>query len=321
MQLLRDRQDRLPDDVAVVSTIGVFDGVHVGHQEVFRQVRDIAARLGVASAVVTFDGHPAHVVRPESAPLLLTSLEQKLELIEAQGIDYAYVISFDEARAATPPDAFVQEVFVDALHARAIVVGEDFHFGAGRSGDVDGLAVLGERSGFDVHALELIRHSDEAREPVSSTKIRRALAGGDVARAAEMLGRPYEVRGVVEGGDQRGRQIGFPTANIPVPNILAWPADAVYAGWCRLPSGAVHACAINIGRRPTFYEHAEHSLLEAHLIDFDGDLYGVEVAVSFVGFLRSERKFTGVDQLIEQLKADVDDARALLAASDWRPVT
>ncbi len=210
-------------------------------------------------------------------------------------------------------------MFVEALHARAIVVGEDFHFGKGRSGNVEGLRRIGEEWDFEVHALDLIRHSADAREPVSSTKIRRALAGGDVARAAQMLGRPYTVRGTVERGDQRGSGIGFPTANLPVPNVMAWPADAVYAGWCHRADGARHPCAINIGRRPTFYEHAEQSLLEAHLIDFDGDLYGEQVAVSFVGFLRSERKFNGIDQLIEQLKADVDDARDVLAGSEWQP--
>ncbi|MBT7429685.1 MAG: bifunctional riboflavin kinase/FAD synthetase [Ilumatobacter sp.] len=314
MELLHDRQDRLPDGVRVAATIGVFDGVHLGHQEIFRTVRATADQLDVASAVVTFDGHPAHVVRPESAPQLLTTFEQKLELIAAQGIDYAYVVSFDAERAKTKAETFVKEAFVDSLHAKAIVVGEDFHFGAGRAGNVDGLTKLGERWDFEVHALELIRHSDEAREPVSSTKIRRALAGGDVARAAKMLGRPYEVRGVVERGDQRGRTIGFPTANIPVPHVMAWPADAVYAGWCTLADGSRNECAINIGRRPTFYEHAAQSLLEAHLIDFEGDLYGQEVSVEFVDFLRSERKFDGIDQLIAQLKGDVDDARAILRA-------
>ena len=312
MKILHDKDDQLPAAVSVASTIGVFDGVHVGHQEVFRMVRVVADRLGVASAVVTFDNHPAHVVRPRSAPRLLTTLEQKLELIDAQGIDYAYVVHFDAERAGTHPDVFVEQVFVDALHAKAIVVGEDFHFGRGRSGNVDALRKIGEEWGFEVHALELIQHSDEAREPVSSTKIRRALAGGDVARAALMLGRPYEVRGTVQEGDRRGQLIGFPTANIPVTKMMAWPADAVYAGWCDLPDGSCHPCAINIGRRPTFYEHAEQSLLEAHLIDFDGDLYGVQVAVSFVAFLRSERKFEGIDQLAIQLKKDVDEARKLL---------
>ena len=312
MKILHDKDDQLPAAISVASTIGVFDGVHVGHQEVFRMVRVVADRLVVASAVVTFDNHPAHVVRPRSAPRLLTTLEQKLELIEAQGIDYAYVVHFDAERAGTHPDVFVEQVFVDALHAKAIVVGEDFHFGRGRSGNVDALRKIGEEWGFEVHALELIQHSDEAREPVSSTKIRRALAGGDVARAALMLGRPYEVRGTVQEGDRRGQLIGFPTANIPVTKMMAWPADAVYAGWCDLPDGSHHPCAINIGRRPTFYEHAEQSLLEAHLIDFDGDLYGVQVAVSFVAFLRSERKFEGIDQLAIQLKKDVDEARKLL---------
>ncbi len=312
MRILQDQDDQLPAAISVASTIGVFDGVHKGHQEVFRMVRVVADRLDVASAVVTFDNHPAHVVRPRSAPRLLTTLDQKLELIDAEGIDYAYVVHFDAERAGTHPDVFVEQVFVEALHAKAIVVGEDFHFGRGRSGNVEALRKIGEEWDFEVHALELIQHSDEAREPVSSTKIRRALAGGDVSRAAAMLGRPYEVRGTVQEGDRRGQLIGFPTANIPVTKTMAWPADAVYAGWCDLPDGNRHPCAINIGRRPTFYEHAEQSLLEAHLIDFDGDLYGAQVAVSFVAFLRSERKFEGIDQLAKQLKRDVDDARKLL---------
>lgn len=312
MRILRDRDDQLPEAISVASTIGVFDGVHVGHQEVFRVIRVVADRLNVASAVVTFDNHPAHVVRPRSAPRLLTTLEQKLELIEGHGIDYTYVVHFDKERAGTRPEVFVEQVFVDALHAKAIVVGEDFHFGRGRSGNVEALRTIGEAWDFEVHALELIRHSDQAREPVSSTKIRRALAGGDVERAAQMLGRQYEVRGTVQPGDRRGQLIGFPTANIPVTKLMAWPADAVYAGWCDLQDGSRHPCAINIGRRPTFYEHAEQSLLEAHLIDFDGDLYGTEVAVSFVAFLRSERKFEGIDKLAAQLKHDVDDTRTLL---------
>jgi riboflavin kinase/FMN adenylyltransferase len=314
MEILHDRQDRLPDTVSVASTIGVFDGVHIGHQAVFRQVCEVADRLGVESAVVTFDTHPAYIVRPESAPRLLTSLERKLELIEAEGIDFAYIIHFDEERAATHPEVFVEQVFIDALHARAIVVGEDFHFGKGRSGNVEGLREIGEEWDFEVVALELIRHSEDAREPVSSTKIRRALAGGDVDRAALMLGRPYTVRGVVERGDRRGSGIGFPTANLPVPNVMAWPADAVYTGWCTRANGDRHPCAINIGRRPTFYERTEQSLLEAHLIDFEGDLYGEQIDVSFAQFLRSERKFDGIDQLRAQLTDDIDESRSLLGS-------
>ena len=315
MELLYDKRDRLPDSVSVATTIGVFDGVHLGHQKVLQMVRSTADRLGVASAVVTFDTHPAYVVRPENAPKILTTLEQKVELIEARGLDYMYVIHFDEARAATRPEEFIEQVFLDALHARAIVVGEDFHFGKGRSGNVAELTRLGDEWDFEVVPLELIRHSRQAREPVSSTKIRRALAGGDVARAAAMLGRPYEVRGVVERGDQRGHTVGFPTANVPVPKFMAWPADAVYAGWCTLDDGSRHGCAINIGRRPTFYEHAEQSLLEAHLIDYDGDLYEREVRVAFVEFLRSERKFDGIEQLREQLSEDVASARTRLGLS------
>lgn len=312
MELLRDLHDRLPASVSVAATVGVFDGVHLGHQAVFEEVRLVAARLGVQSAVVTFDTHPAHVVRPENAPKLLTTLEQKLELLEDQGLDYAYVIHFDESRAGTRPEEFVEDVFLDALHARAIVVGKDFHFGKGRSGNVAELIRLGREFDFEVVPMELIRHYRDAPEPVSSTMIRRALAGGDVARAARMLGRPYEVRGVVMMGDQRGKAIGFPTANIPVPRIMAWPADAVYAGWCTLDDGSRHGCAINLGRRPTFYEHAEKSLLEAHLLDFDGDLYGREMRVAFVDFLRSERKFEGIEQLSSQLTRDVRAARGRL---------
>ncbi len=315
MEILHDQQDHLPASVAVAATIGVFDGVHLGHQEVFRCVRQVADRLGVASAVVTFDSHPAHVVRPQSAPRLLTTLGQKLELIAAQGIDYAYVIEFDRLRAATPPDVFVEQVFSDALHAKAVVVGEDFHFGKGRSGNVEELARLGELWGFEVYPLELIRHDTDASEPVSSTAIRRALAGGDVKRAAAMLGRPYEVRGVVQHGDRRGQAIGFPTANIPVPELMAWPTDGVYAGWCTRADGSLHPCAINIGRRPTFHDDADQSLLEVHLIDFDGDLYGETMSVVFTVFLRSERKFEGVDQLVVQLKSDVDAARRALGVA------
>ncbi len=312
MQLLRDQRDQLPANVSVAAAIGVFDGVHLGHQKVLEHVRIAAAHLGVASAVVTFDTHPAHVVRPQNAPKLLTTLQQKLELLEEQGLDYAYVVNFDEVRASTRPEEFVEQVFLDALHARAVVVGEDFHFGKGRTGNVAELQRLGRDWGFQVIPLELIHHHREAREPVSSTAVRRALAGGNVATAAEMLGRCYEVRGKVVEGDKRGATVGFPTANVPVPKAMAWPADAVYAGWCILPDGKRNACAINIGRRPTFYEHAQQSLLEAHLLDFSGDLYGCEVRVEFVDFLRSERKFDGIEQLSAQLAVDIANAKQRL---------
>lgn len=301
-----------PGDRAVI-TIGAYDGVHLGHQAVIDQVRERAVALGAVSAVVTFDRHPASVVRPESAPRLLTNTDQKMELLAATGIDAVVVVPFDAEQASETPESFVQRVLVDALSTRVIVVGEDFHFGRHRDGNVDLLRKLGADDGFDVEPIELVPRADGIDEPVSSTAIRRALAGGDIARANDMLGHPFEARGPVVTGDQRGRLLGFPTANVEVSNGMCLPADGVYAGWYERPGGDVHACAINLGRRPTFYEHADSSLLEAHLLDFDGDLYGETAKVRFTHFLRSERKFDGVDALIAQLANDVASARELLS--------
>ncbi|MGA9279031.1 bifunctional riboflavin kinase/FAD synthetase [Ilumatobacter sp.] len=312
MRIITDQSTRVfPDDRAVV-TIGAYDGVHIGHLAVIEQVRRLAAERGCRSALITFDKHPATVVRPESAPKLLTGPDRKIELLEQTGLDALVIVPFDDAQAAESPESFVQRVLVDCLATAAIVVGDDFHFGRDREGNVDLLRKIGLDAGFDVEPLELIARDDGIDEPVSSTAIRRALAGGDVSRANEMLGHPFEVRGSVEKGDQRGRLLGFPTANVAVSSRICLPADGVYAGWYERPNGDVHQCAINVGRRPTFYEHAEISLLEAHLLDFDGDLYGETARVRFVHFLRSERKFDGIDALIEQLRTDVESARTLL---------
>jgi riboflavin kinase/FMN adenylyltransferase len=297
-----------PNDRAVI-TIGAYDGVHLGHLAVISEVRRRAAEAGARSVVVTFDRHPASVVRPESAPKLLTDLDQRLELLEASGVDAAVLITFDEVRANESPGEFVQEVLVDCLRTRTVVVGEDFHFGRHREGNVSLLRELGDRDDFDVCPVELVARVDGVDEPVSSTAIRRALAGGDVEVAESMLGRPFEARGIVVVGDQRGRLLGFPTANVEVPNAMCLPADGVYAGWYERPDGEVLPCAINLGRRPTFYEHADHSLLEAHLLDFQGDLYNEGAMVRFTHFLRSERKFDGIDALVAQLKHDVEHAR------------
>lgn len=319
MEVLHDGEAQVPSGVRTAVTIGAYDGIHRGHREVLSQLRAKADSLGVATAVVTFDVHPALVLRPENAPRILTNFEQRVELFEAAGVDYLYLVRFTEERARTDDDVFGRDVFVDALHAQAVVVGEDFHFGRARGGNVASLTALGEEHDFEVFGIEL-KSDDGATEPISSTAIRRSLAGGDVAAAAEMLGRPYEIRGVVIEGDQRGRTIGFPTANVPVDARTAWPADGVYAGWCRIldadaapDSDVRHPCAINIGRRPTFHQHAEHSLLEAHLIDFSGDLYGKTVAVEFVDFLRSEHRFSGIDELSAQLKKDIEHARSILS--------
>ncbi len=300
-------------DERAVITIGAYDGVHLGHRAVIDQVKRRAAESGAKSVVVTFDRHPASVVRPESAPRLLTGPELKMELLESTGIDAVVVVPFTPDQAAESPESFVDRVLVECLKTRAIVVGEDFHFGRHRDGNVDLLRKIGAEADFDVEPIRLVQRLDGIDEPVSSTAIRRALAGGDITRANSMLGRPYEVRGEVFAGDQRGRLLGFPTANVGVPAGMCLPADGVYAGFYERPNGDVHGCAINLGRRPTFYEHADASLLEAHLLDVDVDLYGETARVRFAHFLRSERKFDGVDALVTQLGHDVAHARDLLA--------
>jgi riboflavin kinase/FMN adenylyltransferase len=294
-----------------VITIGAYDGVHRGHRAVIADVMEIAAAQRCRSVVVTFDRHPASVVRPESAPNLLTDLDQKLELLAETGVDATVLVRFDEAQSFESAADFVQRVLVNCLATRTIVVGEDFHFGRQRSGNVSLLRELGVQYDFDVQPRDLVPRTDGIEEPISSTAIRRALAGGQVELAAEMLGRPYEARGKVVHGDQRGRLLGFPTANVEVPNKICLPADGVYAGTYVRPNGERHACAINLGRRPTFYEHADHSLLEAHLLDFSEELYGEAAHVQFSHFLRSERKFDGIDALVTQLKHDIEHARAV----------
>jgi len=302
-----------PGERSVV-TIGAYDGVHRGHQSVIGEVRRRAAGAGAHSVVITFDRHPASVVRPESAPRLLTDLDQKLELLAATGVDATLVVHFDEDQSREDPVDFARRVVVDCLRASSVVVGDDFHFGRGRRGNVATLRELGGEAGFEVVPMSLLPREDGPDEPVSSTAIRRALAGGQVELAATMLGRPFEARGPVVQGDQRGRTIGFPTANVEVPASICLPADGVYAGWYVRPDGTRHGCAMNLGRRPTFYERAEVSLLEAHLLDFSGDLYAEAARVQFTDFLRSERKFDGIESLSRQLKYDIDHARSALAA-------
>ena len=311
MQVIRDNQPSDSSKRSVV-TIGAYDGVHRGHQAVIGQVRKEALQLGCQSVVVTFDKHPASVVRPESAPKLLTDLDQKLELLQKTGIDATLIVEFNRERSTEDPALFVKRVLVDTLRARIVVVGEDFHFGFNRGGNVAMLRELGIQFDFQVEPVKLIARPDGVEEPVSSTSIRRALAGGQVEIAANLLGRAYEVRGVVVNGDKRGRAIGFPTANVEVPNAMCLPADGVYAGKFQCDDGSLHACAINLGRRPTFFEHADSSLLEAHLLNFDEDLYGQKVSVTFEHFLRSERKFDGLEAIRTQLQLDVAAARLAL---------
>lgn len=301
-------------------TIGAYDGVHLGHRAVIAEVRRRAEARGLRSAVVTFDRHPASVVRPESAPLLLTDLDQKLELLAETGVDQVLVVRFDEERAHEPAEEFIAEVLVGRLAARVVVVGEDFHFGYQRKGNVDLLREAGSLHDFEVEGLDLVgpdgRPAGEAAQ-VSSTAIRRALVEGRLADANAMLGRHHEVRGVVRRGDGRGGpELGFPTANVSVPGERLLPADGIYAGWYERPDGVVHPTAISLGRRPTFYETADASLLEAHLLDFAGDLYGEQARVRFVEHLRDEERFDSVEALIAQMGADCDRAREVLGGGD-----
>jgi riboflavin kinase/FMN adenylyltransferase len=309
MEVIRDPAACPAPEQGTVVTIGAYDGVHLGHRALIGRVRSMAATLGCASAVVTFDRHPATVVRPESAPKLLTDLEQKLELLAEAGLDYAYVVHFDEARSKESPEDFVHEVLVGCLNARAVVVGHDFHFGHGRRGNVPLLQAMGAELGFDVLGMSLV--GDD--QPISSTRIRGLLLDGDVAGAARLLGRPHEVRGTVEHGDHRGRELGFPTANVAVPTEILLPADGIYAGWYARPDGSRLPAAISLGRRPTFYDDAHASLLEAHLLDFSGDLYGERARVQFVARLRGEERFDRIEDLVAQMQRDVAATRAALA--------
>ena len=295
-------------------TIGAYDGVHTGHRLVIDRVRRVAEEQGLRSAVVTFDRHPASVVRPASAPRLLTDLGQKLELLESTGVDDVLVVHFDAERSEETAEEFVKEVLVGCLDTRAVVVGHDFHFGHQRRGSVALLQDMGAELGFDVTGLRLFSGGMD-QEPISSTRIRRLIAAGAVGEAASLLGRPHQVRGVVAHGDERGRLLGFPTANVAMPETTALPADGVYAGWYLKPDGVRRPAALSLGRRPTFYLEQEMSLLEAYLLDFDGDLYGEEARIEFVAHLRGQARFESAQALSEQMARDVVTTRKVLAAN------
>jgi riboflavin kinase/FMN adenylyltransferase len=321
MRVWRDPAEVEPGNEARAVTIGAFDGVHLGHQAVLRLVRELASARGLRAAVVTFDRHPAEVVRPESAPRLLTSLDQKLELLEATGaVDDCLVITFDEARSKEPADEFVEELLVGVLRARLVVVGADFHFGYRRRGDVPLLQGMGADLGFEVLGLGLVASPDgtaaaDGTLPYSSTHVRNLLEVGDVEGAITILGRPHEVRGVVERGDRRGRELGYPTANVAVPDRICLPADGVYAGTYVDAEGVERPAAISLGRRPTFYEDSGLRLLEAHVLDFDGDLYDQQAAVRFRARIRGQERFDDVPALVEQMRHDVAETRRILEAS------
>jgi len=300
-------------------TIGAYDGVHLGHRALLAELRSRADAAGLATVVVTFDRHPAAVVRPDSAPLLLCDPEQKLELLASAGVDRTVVVHFDEERANETAEEFVTRDLVAGLDTRLVVVGEDFHFGHGRKGNVALLAEMGAAAGFEVDGVTLASADDVAGElapPVSSTRVRTLVAAGDVEGAAVLLGRPHQVRGPVVTGDRRGgAELGFPTANLEIPPDICLPAPGIYAGWYDRPDGARHMAAVSIGRRPTFYGADGDLLVEAFLLDFSGDLYGESARLSFVHRLRDELAFDSVDALVVQMGTDVERARALLAGA------
>ncbi|MFM7617805.1 MAG: bifunctional riboflavin kinase/FAD synthetase [Actinomycetes bacterium] len=315
-RVVRERETPGAWSQGSVVTIGAFDGVHRGHRRVLQLVRELADARGLDAVCVTFDQHPARVVRPDSAPLLLTGSAHKVELLAGTDlVDLVAVLRFDEDRAGETAEEFVREVLVDRLAARMVVVGADFHFGRARGGDVAMLDAVGADLGFEVLGLGLVAPpDDELHEAYSSTRIRRLLAAGDVASAAAMLGRPHEVRGVVGHGDRRGRELGFPTANVLVDDEIQLPADGIYAGTLRGPDGVDRPAAMSLGRRPTFYTDQGYSLLEVHLLDFEGDLYDAPVAVRFIERLRGEERFDSIDALVAQMTRDCDRAREILGA-------
>jgi riboflavin kinase / FMN adenylyltransferase len=294
-----------------VVSIGAYDGVHLGHRALIKRVREQARSLGLRSAVVTFDRHPATVVRPESAPRLLTDLDQKIELLADTALDEAVVVSFDAARSQETAEDFVREILVGCVSARSVVVGADFHFGHGRRGNVDLLRAMGVEVGFDVVAVDLVGGPDGA---ISSTRIRELLSNGRLGDAAGLLGRDYEVRGVVEPGEARGESLlGFPTANVTTPPEVLVPAEGIYAGYFTGQDGEEHKAAVYVGRVPTFHDDRSEPVLEAYLLDFSGDLYGDLARVRFVRRIRGDQRFDRVEDLVAQMGRDADTARAVLA--------
>lgn len=320
MEIVRDESDCPRPPEGSVVTIGAYDGLHLGHRTVIEDVCRRARELGCRSALVTFDRHPAQVIRPESAPRLLTDLDQRLELLAETGLDIVVVIRFDLERANESAEDFVRTVLVGCLGARQVVVGEDFHFGHRRRGNVALLQEMGEELDFDVSGHRLVgpdRQPARDDEQVSSTAIRRALHDGRLADANRMLGRPHEMRGPVVPGDRRGRTIGFPTANVAIGEEMLLPADGIYAGrLVRLDADGSDPLpsAVYLGHRPTFHDDAAATLLEVHVLDAgsDLDLYGERVGVRFEHRIRADRRFDSVEALTEQLHHDCDEARRLL---------
>ncbi|HSM03102.1 MAG TPA: bifunctional riboflavin kinase/FAD synthetase [Longimicrobiales bacterium] len=297
----------LPSDRGAVVTVGTFDGVHRGHWAVLKEIQARAAARNGRSVLVTFHPHPLRIVRPQDAPPLLTTPQEKTEILAESGLDYAVFLAFTPELARYEPRRFVEEILVARLRVEELVIGYDHGFGRGRSGDADTLRRIGDELGF---AVDVVGPVEAGEDPISSSRIRRWIGEGRMDLAREGLGRPYALRGLVVRGDGRGRHLGFPTANLagfPPEKLL--PPAGIYAVMGITRHG-VFKGALHLGPRPTF-QGAPPSV-ELHLMDFDGDLYGDEVRVDFVEYLRPVLPFDSVQALIRQMQADVERARAVL---------
>ncbi len=298
-----------------VVTIGVFDGVHLGHQRIVARAAGAARDLGLPLVVVTFDPHPAEVIRPGTHPALLCSLRRRAQLLGGLGAGAVCVLEFTLEFSRLGPDEFVRAVLADRLHTRHAVVGENFRFGHRAAGDLALLAELGEKYDFRAEGVPLLAQDGAT---MSSSAIRERIAAGDVAGAARGLGRPHRVEGVVVRGEQRGRALGFPTANLETQPHTAIPADGVYAGWlASLDADGQETerwpAAISVGTNPTF--DGRHRVVEAYALDRDDlDLYGAHAVVDFAARLRGMARFDSVDELVAQMRLDVEKARMLVAA-------
>lgn len=305
MEVLRSISELAQLPGPLFLAIGVFDGVHLGHQAVISTSASHAKDTGGTPVVVTFDPHPAKVLRPQDAPHLLTATQHKIALIRDLGVAHLLVLHFDRAFASTSPEDFVRQLVTNSRPLREICVGHEWSFGKGRAGNLALLKQLGTALDFFVVGVQAVKVDDEV---VSSTEIRRAVAEGDLAKAAKMLGREYTILGTVKPGEKLGRKLGFPTANLSA-HSEQFPPDGVYVAEARV-EGEMYRGVANLGYRPTVSAGKPERLLELHLFDLNKDIYGEEMEVRFLRYLRAEQKFEKVEELKAQIARDVEEARA-----------
>ena len=296
-----------------IVTVGVFDGLHIGHQAVIQQVLIQAKKFNIASFVLTFDPPPLAFLAPERCPPALTTLPKKIEILEQLGVDAVVFARFDAYLQQMDPSTFVQQILLQRLHARQVIVGYDWQFGKGRSGNAEALKELGDQYQFDVMIVGPIQIHGK---PVHSTRVREAIAGSNLDLASELLGRPYSITGEVVKGEGRGRQIGFPTANIDTGNQML-PPSGVYAVQVKL-EGCMFAGVLNMGTRPTF--DGEKFQIETHLFDFEKMIYEKKIEISFIEKIRAEQRFPNPEMLVNQIKQDVAMAKAILKRMQGRNV-